>query len=109
MIVTNNSGIHPAGFAVLLRAYEPEIEKAKSLIHIPDNVSDKTRMVETRAIVVEIGPAAWFDEPYHRAKVGDIVLISKFSGILVHQSCTKDSRSDYRMVNDKDIYAVIEE
>lgn len=109
MKIENTSGIKPSGIAVLLRAYEPEMDKAKSLIHIPENVEDKTRMVETRAVVVAIGPSAWYDEPNRRAEVGDIVLISKFSGIMVHTSCTKDKRTDYRMVNDKDIYAVIEE
>lgn len=100
--VTNNSGLRPLGHAVLLEPYEPEIKK--SLLVMPEQVSQRTAMAETRAVVIEVGPVAWKDEP-PRAKPGDKVLISRFAGVMV--TGTKDNRS-YRMVNDRDIHTRIE-
>ena len=59
--MNNTSGLKPLGRAVLVEHYEPE--KVDSLIVMPDMVRDKTLMVEQRAVVVEIGPACWPDEP----------------------------------------------
>jgi co-chaperonin GroES (HSP10) len=101
--VVNTSGLRPRGACVLLEPYEPEFKR--SLIAIPDTVSDRSKMLETRAVVVEIGPNAWQDEP-PRAKVGDKVMISKFAGTLVYGP--KDGKS-YRAVNANDIYMQVED
>lgn len=98
----NKSGLKPVGRAVLLEPYEPEIKRG--VIEIPKTVSDRTQMVEQRAIVVEVGPAAWQDEPVPRAKPGDKVLVSKYSGYMADG--TLDGKS-YRFVNCNDIFAVI--
>lgn len=100
----NNSGLKPLGRAVLVMPYEPELKKG--IIELPQQVRERTIMVETRAVVVDIGPAAWDDEKEPRAKVGDKVLISKFAGALA--TGTRDGKQ-YRLVNDRDIYAGIME
>jgi co-chaperonin GroES (HSP10) len=100
----NKSGLRPLGRAVLVEPYEPEIKK--SLLVMPDSVKERTAMIETRAIVLDIGPSAWDDEPAPRAVVGDKVLISKFAGVMV--TGTADGKT-YRIVNDRDIYCAIEE
>jgi len=100
----NKSGLVPLGVAVLVEPYEPEMKN--SLLVMPDMVKERTLMVETRAVVLEIGPAAWRDEPVPRAKVGDKVLISKYAGILAVG--TKDGKR-YRFINDRDVFAGIEE
>lgn len=97
----NTSGLAPLGRAVLVMHYEPE--KKDSLIEIPDFVQDRTLMVEQRAIVIEVGPAAWPDEP-PRAKPGDKVLIAKMSGYMA--TGTADGKR-YRLINDRDIFAAI--
>lgn len=99
----NTSGILPAGRAVLVKPYEPE--RLSSLIAMPDSVTDNQRTIEQRAIVVEIGPAAWHDEPVPRCKIGDKVLVSKYSG---HMAKGTADGQQYRLVNDKDIFAIIE-
>lgn len=101
MTVVNNSGLVPLGRAVLVEHYEPE--KKDSLIEIPDIVKERTLMVEQRAIVIEVGPACWPDEP-PRAKPGDKVLISKMSGYMCKG--TADGKQ-YRIINDRDIFAGI--
>ena len=97
----NTSGLAPLGRAVLVVHYEPE--KKDSLIEIPDFVQDRTLMVEQRAIVVEIGPACWPDEPA-RAQPGDKVLIAKMSG---YMATSPVDGKRYRLVNDRDIFCKI--
>lgn len=97
----NESGLSPLGRAVLVEHYEPE--KKNSLIELPDMVKDRTLLVEQRAIVVEVGPACWPDEPA-RAQPGDKVLISKMSGYMAIG--TADGKR-YRLINDRDIFAKI--
>lgn len=97
----NNSGLKPLGRAVLVEHYEPE--KRASLIELPDFVNDRVMMVEQRAIVVEVGPACWPDEPA-RAQSGDKVLISKMSG---YMAIGPADGKRYRIINDRDIFAAI--
>lgn len=98
----NNSGLAPRGVAVLIKPYEPERRGAQ--IVIPENVQGRMAMVDSRAIVVAIGPSAWHDEPTPRAMVGDKVLVSKFSGFMAKGP--KDGEV-YRLVNDRDIFCAI--
>ena len=86
---------------MLVEHYEPE--KKDSLIEIPDMVKDRTLMVEQRAVVIEVGPACWPDEP-PRAKPGDKVLISRMSGYMAKGPA--DGKT-YRLINDRDIFAGI--
>lgn len=97
----NTSGLAPLGRAVLVMHYEPE--KKDSLIEIPEFVKDRTLMVEQRAIVVEIGPACWPDEPA-RAQPGDKVLIAKMSG---YMATSPVDGKRYRLINDRDIFCKI--
>jgi co-chaperonin GroES (HSP10) len=103
MSKVNTSGLKPAGRAILVRPYEPEL--ASSIIALPDSVQDNQRALEQRAVVIEVGPAAWMDEPVHRAKPGDKVLVGKYNG---HMAVGTADGEQYRFVNDKDIFALIE-
>jgi co-chaperonin GroES (HSP10) len=99
----NKSGLRPLGRAVLVQPYEPE--KKSSVIVMPDAVNERLQMLDTRVVVVEIGPSCWPDEPA-RAKVGDKVLISRMAGTMVKG--TADGLV-YRAVNDRDIFMSISE
>lgn len=99
----NVSGLLPAGRSILVRPYEPEL--ASSIIAMPDSVRDNQRSLEQRAVVVDIGPAAWIDEPAPRCKIGDKVLVGRYSG---HMAVGTADGVQYRFVNDKDIFAIIE-
>ena len=100
--MVNTSGLVPLGRAVLVQPYEPEIKK--SMIALPDTVSERTMMVESRAIVVAIGPAAWSDESMPRAKPGDKVFITKYAGYMAKGPA--DGKM-YRVVNDRDLFCGI--
>lgn len=99
----NESGLKPLGRAVLVAPYEPEV--SSSVIVLPDEVRGRMQTVEQRAVVVEIGPCAWNDEPTPRAAPGDHVIIARFAGHMAEG--TKDKKQ-YRFINDRDIFAAIE-
>lgn len=96
----NISGLKPLGHAVLCKPYEPEF--SRTVIAIPDDVRAKALMGEMRGTVIEIGAGCWPDEP-RRAEVGDRVLISKYSGVIVHGV----DGALYRLCSDQDIFCGI--
>lgn len=101
MTTQNTSGLRPLGRAVLVEPYEPE--RKQGLIVMPENVRERVQTAETRAIVIEVGPACWPDEP-PRCGPGDKVLLSNMAGTMAKG--TLDGRQ-YRFVNDRDIFAQI--
>ena len=100
----NESGLIPLGRAILIAPYEPEIRQG--LIQLPDSVKGTMQMVEQRATVIAVGESAWDDERSPRATPGDKVLVTKFAGYMAQG--TKDGKQ-YRLVNDRDIFARIAE
>lgn len=100
-MMTNQSGLKPLGRAVLVQTYEPE--RKKGIIAIPENVKERTDMINQRCVVVEVGSAAWSDEPAPRAAAGDRVLVTKFAGYMAKGADGKN----YRLVNDRDIFCAI--
>lgn len=102
----NESGLEPRGHAILVQMVGMAAARPKSpSILIPDNVLEKTDMVDQQARVVAIGPSAWHDEPSPRAAVGELVLVTKFAG---HMTKGLDGKR-YRLVNDKDIFCAVTE
>jgi co-chaperonin GroES (HSP10) len=71
---------------------------------IPDAQAARSKMLEEKGLLVEIGAAAWMDEPEPRAAVGDIVVISQWCGTLIKG---KDGET-YRMCNADDVYCVVD-
>lgn len=100
----NESGLEPRGVAVLIKPYEPE--RAKGMIELPDFVKGKMAMVNQRAVVVAVGPNAWYDEREARALPGDRVLVTQFAGMMAEGPL---DGQQYRLVNDRDIFCRIVE
>ena len=100
----NKSGLHPEGHAVLVEAYEPEMQKFQTSLIVPDSVLENFTVLENRVIVVECGSAAWKDEPVPRAKPGDLVMVTKHAGFVAKGADGKL----YRLVNDRDIFCRID-
>jgi co-chaperonin GroES (HSP10) len=106
-MIENKSGLHPRGRAVLVKPYTPEVKK--SIIELPESVRKQQDTIEQRAVVIEVGIAAWHDEIAQghgpRAAAGEHVMISGLAGVMAVG--TKDGEQ-YRFVNDRDIFASIE-
>ena len=99
------------GYRVLVRLKPIEkIKETKSaggliLEYKSDKQLDREQEAMTEAYVMDIGPSAFkaFDDGKPWCKVGDCVLISKYSGTLVD---AVEEGQIYRMINDQDIQAL---
>ncbi len=100
----NASGLKPLGVAVLIKPYAPE--RVGALIELPPDAEGRMAQVDNRAVVVAVGPSAWMDEKAPRAVPGDKVMVTKYAGYMAQGP--KDG-AVYRIVNDRDIFAGIED
>ena len=99
-------GMKARGFCVLVAPAETE-EKTSGGIILPDSVKDKDRIVEQRGRIIDVSPAAFDFADFGGAapKIGDPIVFGKLAGVLVDGA---DGRK-YRLLNDKDVLAVLEE
>jgi chaperonin GroES len=100
----NSSGIHPQGDRVLVRVETIE-ETTEGGIVIPKTELQRHEMAQIAGILVDHGVDAWSDYAKPFAEVGQRVLYQRHSGI---QLTGKDGEL-YRMVNDTDIIATLDE
>lgn len=104
----NKTGIIPVEYKVLILPDEVDGETKGGLI-IPISVVEKKGYEVVRATIVARGGSAFFDDtwgPKEREKLvpGTRVLTKKYAGVMM----THD-RVKYRLCNDKDIIAILEE
>lgn len=107
----NQSGIHPKGYSVLVKL-DP-IKPISSILAMTEQQEAEAYFSQTKATVIEIGPLAWIDEVVDgqvvtRCKVGDKVLIKRYAGETVDGQ-DKDEKGkpvQYRLLGDKDIFAI---
>lgn len=100
----NESGIHPSLDRVLIKPDDIE-EKTDGGIIIPGNVGELHAMAQSIGTFVEAGPDAYSDYKGPAAKPGDRVAFAKYGGLQVEG---KDGKL-YRLMNDIDVTAVVEE
>lgn len=105
-------GVQPLGYKVLIRLKELE-EKTKGGIYLPESTKATEEEAHQMATVVNYGPAAFTtglgDLPSEwdiKPKIGDIVLINRYSGIKFEK---EGISGKYRLINDKEILAIIKE
>lgn len=110
--IANNSGWRAQGQAVLLLAIE--LAERRNMIAVPQTAAMSSAGADTEGLVVDIGPDCWKgrvgqnpNSPYEtpRAKIGDRVLFTKYTGGVING---KDGQV-YRMIPCHAIYAVAEE
>jgi chaperonin GroES len=105
--MTNLSGILPTEFKVLI---DPKVveEKTKGGIILPDQKKDQDQFAQQEGRIVAVSQLAfsyasadeWGDA---KPKVGDVVSYARYAGAVLKGRDGKD----YRVVNDKDIFAVL--
>ena len=102
----NKSGINPCGYRVLIL---PDVsEEASSIIEIPDSAKERLALAQAFGRVVAVGAKAWTSEvlgPVPWAKQGDRVGFGRYAGLVLKG---KD-KVHYRLVNDEDITALLDE
>jgi co-chaperonin GroES (HSP10) len=102
--------IHPTAHRVLVELiYVDEEEKSSGgIIVTTSKFHEARKRAMQEAFVVEIGPTAFraFDDGVPWCKVGDRVMIAKYSG---EDRADEDTGTVLRVINDEDIFAVLEE
>lgn len=103
----NQSGLIPVEFFVVVEL-PPREEKTAGGIILPSMVQDKDKLATQEGTLVAISPLAFnydnWPDGSRKPAIGDKVLFRRYAGAL-HE---RDSR-DYRLLNDKDIIAIVEE
>lgn len=99
----NASGIHPKGWAILVKPLEIE-EVTQGGIVIAQKTLDKEQAAQSQGVLIEKGGFAWNDEPEPRAQLGEMVVFSRYKGEVL----TGNDGAQYRIINDKDVIAVID-
>lgn len=101
----NLSGINPTEYKVLVLPTKTE-QKTKGGIILPDESKDRKDHAQMEGQLIASSPLAFTYDDWKTSSsptVGDRVLFAKYAGALVKG---KDGE-DYRLVNDKDISAVL--
>lgn len=98
----NKSGIQPVGHRVLVLPVETERKTASGIV-LMDKTAMMEEMAQTQGTVVSIGDTCWDDQPTPWAKEGDLVMFGKYAGVVYEGN----DKQKYRILNDKDVVAVI--
>ena len=101
----NESGIEPVEYRVLILPVEVE-QKTKGGIYMPDEALDKEKFAQQEGLLIAVSADAFTEPTWLRCpKVGDKVLFDRYAG------CTVRGRDgkEYRLINDKEIGAIIHE
>ena len=95
--------IHPTEFKVLIKPDKVEGQTSGGL-YLPDSARDKQQFSVDRGEVMSFGDGFYQELPGPKPEVGDRVIFNRYAGSLI-----KVDGQDYRLCNDKDICAIVEE
>ena len=101
---TNNSGIRVVGDRILIYP-EPLEEMSSGGIYIAEDIRDQHGLAQVFGTLVGVGPDCWSDYKGPFAEEGQRVMFAKYGGLNV----TGADGETYRLCNDTDITAVVDE
>ena len=102
--MSNESGINPCGWRVLIKPQEVKDTSKGGIIIATEVSKEREQMGNTTGVVISMGKQCYADEPAPWCQVGDKVIFAKYAGLLY---LGKDG-SQYRMGNDKDITGILD-
>jgi co-chaperonin GroES (HSP10) len=100
----NESGIQPQGDRVLVRIEDLGMKKEHA-IFVPDSVKDQHKEAQMAGLLTAVGDDAWSDYSKPFASIGQRIMFARHGGIKV----TGKDGINYRIMNDVDITATLEE
>jgi chaperonin GroES len=99
--------IKPVEYKVLIKPEKIE-DRSAGGIYLPDSARERQQYAVDRGEIVAIGEGFFGELPGPKPKVGDRVIYNKYAGSLITIGEGRD-RTEYRLINDKDICAIVEE
>lgn len=103
--MTNESGIHPKGHRILVLPNQIEEKSAGGIILGTSSQMGREALAQMYGVVIEMGNTCFSDQPEPWCEVGDRVSFGKYSGLIY----TGVDGKTYRVVNDLDVVAKVEE
>lgn len=97
--MSNESGINPVGWRVLIKPQEVKKVSKGGIILTTETTEAREQMGNTTGLVVAMGDQCYSDVPTKWCEVGDKIIFAKYAGLLY---LGKDG-NQYRMINDKDV------
>ncbi len=105
--MTNDSGLLPSEYNVVVKP-DPVEEVTKGGIILPVSTTDRDKLAADEGTLVAVSPHAFsyadWPEGQKPPQVGDRVVFARYAGSLIKRGDT-----DYRVIKDKDIIAVVTE
>lgn len=100
--------LRPTGHRVLVRLLMAEEKSSGGIIVMRESDRDRHTKGMQEATVMELGSNAYkaFDDGHPWCAVGEKVMIAKYSGEDRKDPATGEI---YRIINDEDVFAIIEE
>ena len=119
LVRINDSGIVPTEFKVLVLPDESEtqIKARRSNIMVPDAYAAMYAHGSVTGTIIAMSPAAFsyhdWPEGCRIPMVGERIVFARFAGMLVQGKPVRNERGhdepgEYRLLNDKDVVAVLE-
>jgi len=102
--MSNESGINPCGWRVLIKPQEINEVSKSGIILTTEITKQREQMGNTTGIVIAMGTQCYADEPEPWCQLGDKVIFAKYAGLVY---LGKDG-NQYRMVNDKDVTGTLD-
>lgn len=108
--MVNKSGIHPVEYKVLI--LPDKVDDMSGGLYLPDSSVSRDQDAQERGVLIEVGSVAfegWYREDDKEIpKEGERVIYSKYSGMQVDgQDLDNERPIIYRVMNDKDIVAIV--
>jgi len=104
----NETGIRPVEFKVLIRVDEVS-DQSSGGIFIPQHALEREQMAHDRGMLVDMSDMAFSDWKGRKPEVGDKVIFNKYAGSVIQYRPKDNGMHRYRLCNDKDICAILEE
>lgn len=108
MAASNESGLYPVEFNVVVKPDAVETVSAGGIIMRTNSAAEREKLAIEEGVLIAASPMAFsyadWPEGARKPQVGDRVMWKRFAGLLRERN-----GHDYRVLLDKDIVAIIEE
>lgn len=99
--------ISPVEYKVLIKPDKVE-DQTRGGLYLPDSARTRQQFAVDRGEIIAVGEGFFAELPGPKPCVGDKVIFNRYAGSLVTIE-EEGARIDYRLCNDKDICAIMEE
>lgn len=104
----NPTGIRPIEYKVLIKVDEVN-DRSAGGIFIPVERIEREQMAHDRGILVDVSDMAFSDWVGRKPAIGQKIIFNKYAGSIIEFINKDRTKEKYRLCNDKDICAIMEE